>query len=194
MTDMPQSAERGRNSDDRRRTNAGQPGRSIVDATAVSLIPVDGQSDGAAILRQEVLSRSSRRLGFCVRRSVGRRIHVPRVIRKAERPATDRVTPERAELVLKSDAASSEFEADQTLSNQETMNRRQRRLLETWQVQDTVEPPGMFCTGSSCRSVANRVATQHRKAAGFKGRQSWLRKNHVLCIDMILRTLQQTTG
>ena len=50
MTDMPQTAEQGRNSDDRRETNASQSGRSKVNATGVLLIPVDGQSDGAAIL------------------------------------------------------------------------------------------------------------------------------------------------
>jgi len=50
MTDMPQTAEQGRDSNDRRETNASQSGRSKVNATGVSLIPVDGQSHGAVIL------------------------------------------------------------------------------------------------------------------------------------------------
>ena len=52
LTDMPQAAERGRNSDDRRGTNISQSGRSMMNAAGVSLIPVNRQSHGVTISRR----------------------------------------------------------------------------------------------------------------------------------------------
>jgi len=106
-----------------------------------------------------------------------------RVITDGHRVSRNRFPPLRAYLILQSNTATVEFEANQALCNQESVNRRERIFFNSRHVLNSIEPACVVVKRGFACCVADRVTVQNRQAVLFKLAGLSRRLTHIMHID-----------
>ncbi len=125
----------------------------------------------------KALSSLANGFGF---RTVG---FTARIVAEVHGIARERFPTLCAELILQADTTASEFKANQTLSNQKSVNGSERQLFNSRHVLNSIEPPRMIVGCSFGCGVSDRVAGQDCQAVLFKLAGLWIALSHVHIID-----------